>query len=189
MWKKLVESKDIVSYEKSREDLRIIIEARYEDGSWEILKKYLGKEVDFVEQYYANSLPELKSLVGKLKTEKDLSVDEIKNINNFKKKRLKIDIRRAYKEKNVEKWFFSLTGIYANFIVVRYGDVIELDVVMNERYKYIEEKLIDKLIDSLGLDVLERDISHNIYYFTKKNSFFMENTSPELIINQIEPRV
>lgn len=181
-WKKVVSNADTMSFIKSKDDHSIIIEARHYDTGWEIVKKYVGDDVNFTEQYTATSNDELKRLLGRLKQERELSPNEIKTINQYKKRSLKLDLKRSYQADRVEKWVFALTGAYTNFVTVHHGKTTLVDVVMEERYKYIEEKIVMKLFESFGLDESDADTDLSIYYYTKKTTFFFESEEEEILI-------
>lgn len=168
-WKRLVSNSETISYIKEKKDYRVIIEARQSDDGWEVVKKYLGSGLNFAETYNAASSQELKRMLKNLRSEKDLSRDEIENIAAFKKKNLKVFVRRGWKEANVEKWNFSIGDDYTNYVIARYGKEVEIDIVMEEQLKYIEDRIIDNLYDVLGIDE-ELGIIQNVYYFTKKSS-------------------
>lgn len=173
-WKKLLQDSDTISYVKDSGEYKVIIEARqYEDG-WEIVKKYLGSGVNFAETYSAQSSHELKRILKRLRSERDLSRADIKDIAAFKKKQLRVLVKRGWKEQNVEKWFFSIGEDYSNHIVIRYGRDIDVDIVMEEQLKYIEDRLLVKLFDVLGLGDLEEGVNQTVYYFSKKTSAYVE---------------
>ena len=184
-WKKLIQDSDTVSYEKNLGDYRIIIEARNTEQGWEIIKKYVGGGVNFAETYNAKTTGELRTLLKHLRTEKDLSKTEIKDINRFRKKDLKIQIKRAYKTKDVEKWNFCITDSYANYITVNYQDELVIDIVMEQRLKYIEENIIEKLYDVLAIDEQEQPIQQNIYYFSKKSSSYIDEQESDMDVEFI----
>lgn len=178
-WKKLVHDAETISYVKDLSEYRVIIEARQYDDGWEIVKKYLGGGLNFVETYNAQSTAELRRLLKQLRSEKDLSRNEIKDITKFKKRSLRVLVRRGWKEAEVEKWFFSIGDDFTNYICVRYGRDIDVDIVMEEQLKYIEEKIIDKLFDVLGLREENRSINQSVYYYTKKTNFFIDQEDSE----------
>lgn len=181
-WKKLVSSTDTISFMKNKGEYSIIIEARHYDTGWEIVKKYMGDDINFTEQYSATSNDELKRLLGKLKDEKELSSTEIKTLSQFRKRQLKLDMKRIYQEQNAEKWSFSLSSNFNNFVTVRYGKQIIVDVIMEEKFKYIEEKIVMKLFESLGLDESERDTELTVFYYTKKANYFFETEDEEVFV-------
>lgn len=173
-WKKLVNDSETVSYVKNLGDYRIIIEARHYSDGWEIIKKYVGSGINFSEQYSAQTSGELKAVLKQLRTEKELSRNEIRDIASFKKKPLRVQIRRAYKTDAVEKWHFSIADNFANFITVHYGKELHIDIVMEQQLKYIEEKILGKLYEALGLDYENAPINQHIYYFSKKTDYYLE---------------
>ncbi len=173
-WKKLISDSETISYVKNVGDYRIIIEARQFDEGWEIVKKYLGAGLNFVETYSAHSPAELRSLLKHLRSERDLSRNEIKDISRFKKKTLKVLVRRGWKERTVEKWFFGINDNFSNYVVIRYGKELDVDIVMEEQLKYIEDKVITKLYEVLGISDTEQPINQAVYYFTKKTNAYLE---------------
>lgn len=181
-WKKIVSNADTVTFTKSKEEYSIIIEARQYDTGWEIVKKYVGDEINFTEQYSAGSSDELKRLLGRLKQERELSSAEIKSLAQYRKRQLKMDLKRIFQERHVEKWSFSLNSTSNNVVTIHYGKSITIDIIMEERLKYIEEKIVMKLFESFGLDENERDTELSIYYYTKKTNYFFENEEEEILI-------
>ena len=178
-WKRLVNDSETVSYIKNLGAYKVIIEARnYPDG-WEIIKKYVGSGINFSETYSAQSSNELKQLLKHLRSEKELSRAEIRDIANFKKKPLRVQIKRAYKTPDVEKWHFSINENFSNFITVHYGDELEIDIVMEQQLKYIEEKILGKLYETLGLDFEDAPINQHIYYYNKKTNYYLESPEDE----------
>jgi hypothetical protein len=181
-WKKLVSTSDTITYCKEKGDHSIIIEARHYDSGWEIVKKYTGDDLNFTEQYTATTEEELKNLIARLRGERELSTNEIRTIGQFRKKQLKIDLKRAYQERGVEKWVFAFNGSYTNHVIIRYGRQIAVDVVMEEKLKYIEEKIVMKLFESFGLDQSDADTELSIYYYTKKANYFFESDEEEIVM-------
>jgi hypothetical protein len=182
-WKKLVSNSDTISYAKQKAEYSIIIEARHYDTGWEIVKKYVGDDINFTEQYSASSMDELKSLLKRLQGERELSMAEIKNLSQFKKKEIKLDLKRLYQERNVEKWTFAYNNTYNNHIIIHYGKMITVDITMEERLKYIEEKIVMKLFEAFGLDETDRDTELTIFYFSKKTSYFFENEEEDIVLS------
>lgn len=179
-WKKLISDQETVSYIKETGEYKVIIEARQNEDGWDIIKKYLGSGVNFAETYSAQSPSELRKLLKSLRTEKDLSKNEIKDITKFKQKNLKVLVKRGWKTQGAEKWHFSISDDYANYITIQYGNEVHVDIVMEERLKYIEEKLIAKLYEVLGLEDVQEALNQHIYYFTKKTSSYYESANSEI---------
>ncbi len=181
-WKRTVSSADTVSFLKQRSDYSIIIEARHYDTGWEIVRKYVGADINFTEQYSAGSSDELKSLVNRLKNERELSTNEIRTIAQYRKKQLKLDLKRVYQERHIEKWSFAFGNNFSNHVTIHHGKTITVDVVMEERLKFIEEKIVMKLFESFGLDDSDQDTEVSIYYYTKKTNYFFENEEEEVVM-------
>ena len=179
-WKKLIQDSETIRYVKDAGEYRVIVEARGYDDGWEIVKKYLGSGMNFTETYSAQSEPEAIRLVKHLCKEKDLSVNQIHDIARFKKRNLKVMVRRGWKEDAVEKWYFSINDDFSNHIIVRYGREIDVDIVMEEQLKYIEDKILARLYDVLGLGGSEEAINQTIYYFTKRTTSYLESDSSDI---------
>ncbi len=179
-WKKLVNNAHTVAYEKKLGDYRIIIEARNQDNGWEIIKKYIGSGINFNESYNAQNSSELKTILKQLRNEKELTKAEIHDINRFKKKPLRVQLRRAYKTSEVEKWHFSINDDFTNIVTIHYADELEIDVVMEQQLKYVEEKILAKLYETLGVDFQETSIQQHIYYYNKKTDYYLDSPDEEL---------
>lgn len=179
-WKKLIHDSETISYVKEVGEYRIILEARHYDDGWEIVKKYLGAGINFAETYTAQSFEEVRRVLKHLRQEKDLSRSEIKDISRFKKKSPKVHVKRGWKEQNVEKWHFSISDNYANYVIIRYGKELCIDVVMEEQLKYIEDKILARLYEVLGVHNEPFSIQQNVYYFSKKTMSYVEADDAEL---------
>ncbi|MFP4112331.1 MAG: hypothetical protein ACLFPQ_04490 [Candidatus Woesearchaeota archaeon] len=173
MWKCLVDSEELIAYEKVKSNLMVRIEARLSEKMWEIYKTYhsMTGKLNFTEEYEANDRKNAVQIITKIKKE-ILDEDKIKKIQALKKN-LSIKIKRLYKEQNVEKWSFSINDEdYSNFIIVRYSTDIEMDILSDERYKYVETEILDEINKVLGINEFETDIVQNIFFFSKKSAFY-----------------
>lgn len=188
MWKKLVETEETLSFEKKTKEFRVIIEARKDGQMWSVVKKYvpLLKGMDFMEEYFANSQTEARDVVKTLQSERVLKSKDIEVINKYKKKAIRMDIRRSYKELNVEKWDFSLNDNFANSVIIHEGQKVEMDIMMNEKYKYIEEKIIFKLMDALGISEFDSDVEQNVFYFAKRSNFYVDAPTENISIEKLK---
>lgn len=182
-WKKLVANPDTMSFVKNRREYSIIIEARHYDTGWEIVRRYVGEDVNFTEQYSAGTSQEAGHLIKRLKGERELSTAEIKTITQYRKKAVKLDLKRVYQERHVEKWSFAFANTFNNFATVHNGRTINIDIVMEERLKYLEEKIVMKLFESFGLDETDQDTEVSIFYYTKKTKYFFENEEEEIVLS------
>jgi len=188
MWKKLSDTNDLLSYEKSRKNFKVRIEARLTDDSWNIYKTYFtDQRVNFVEEYSASSQKEVRKIIKAMVKEKDLSLSDIKSIKKLSKSKPEIRLERAYKEYDVEKWFFSVgDDEKQNFITIRFGENIDIDVVLHEHYRFLERTIIQELIFILGLDKFEINTNQNVYFFNKKTHAKTRIKGKNIIIGKIE---
>jgi len=186
-WKKVTETNDLLIYEKRKKELNIRIEARSTDEGWEIFKNYNdGKKCGFVEEFFTETKKEALEHVTQLINEKDLSKKEIKTISEIRKKKATIRLYRLYKEKNIEKWLCSVDNDNkAGFIVVRFNDSIEVDIVLKEKHRFIEDQIVDDVVKILGLNEFCTTIEHNVYYYGKHSSYSTEYND-KLMIGKLD---
>jgi hypothetical protein len=184
-WKKLLQTNDLIAYEKICKDKKVRLEARFENGKWRIYKTYNfeNKENDsisHVQEYIASSLDETQMLIEDLILEKDISLGDLPQINN-----ISLDLKRIYKEEFVEKWKFKLDeSDIDNFIVIRYDETICMDVILHDKYNCIEKTLLEKLIESLGLKDISQKIQYDFFYFKKRSAkrrIYRQKEADELI--------
>ena len=173
-WKKIFNNPDLISFEKKNKGHNIRIEARANnDRSWDIYKTYFDKnESKFTEGYKARNKGEALQLIGSLKNEKDLKKKDIESIKRNKKNIKKfISIRRLYNEINVEKWAVNISNEKnSGILIIRYNDPVEIDLIMHEKHKYFESRIIDEIKNTLGLKSMDEKVVQNIYYFNKHTS-------------------
>ena len=170
LWKKLLETNELIAYEKASSDIKVRIEARNRKNGWVVYKTYNFKDgegwVSHVKEYTAKTREEIKYLLKELKKENDISLNEISQTG-----RLQIELKRCYKEDFVEKWRFKIDDFNDdNFLVVLYDSEIQFDVIMHDRYNNNEKEIINKLIDALGLKDISSKIRYNIFYFKKHSA-------------------
>ena len=185
MWKCVIDTKELKTYESNDENLQICIEARQNNSFWEIYKTYRSKTLTFTEEYEANSAEEAKDIIKRMKND---VVDErtLKKIDLLRKN-LVIKVKRVFKEDNVEKWKFSVgSEKFENIIIIRYGlKDIEMDIIVNEKLKFIESEILDEIYRILGMADFTTEVVQNIYFFSKKSSFF-NDVEDKGIMNRIE---
>ncbi len=189
VWKKLTETEDLLSIEKETPyKSRVRIEARCSKGYWQVFKTYFNeREVSFTEEYTTETKPEAMNIITVLKKEKDLMPSEIKYIKKILRKKLSLKIERVYKEYEVEKWNFSVNDDSAvNFATIRYCEHIDIDIVMHEKYRFIERKVLEELINVLGLKEFGLDINKNVYFFTKKTFYKSKPKRNGLVVSKIQ---
>jgi len=163
-WKKLLDTQEVIAYEKNLSHSTVRIEARYKQNRWRIYKTHSFEDLDktHVKEYIASSLKEARDLLLELKKETDIVVIE---------KSFSLDLKRCYKEEFVEKWNFKIDNYNAdNFAIVRLDSEIKLDIVLHDKYNHLEKEVLDKLIDSLGLKDLSDRICYDFFYFKKHSA-------------------
>jgi hypothetical protein len=173
-WKKVVESKDLIVLEKSQKGRKIKIEARKNDESaWEIFKTQVkGDASSLISECVVEDKKEMKQILEKLKKEISSNVSSSKNP-------IRLSLKRKYKEDFVEKWvFFIGKDKIKNIMIVKLDNVIDADIVLHEKYKPNERKIVSLIEDQLGLKELGDVINYEIFYF-KRETKLRETSSPE----------
>ncbi len=186
MWAKKAETDDLISYEKKHQGRAIRIEARLVNGKWEIYKTYhRDEQCDYVEEYKTDHKQKALDLIETLKKEKDLTLQEINKIKKFEGKKINLKLKRAYKEYDVEKWYFSINNEgFINFVVARYAEEIHVDIVLHEKYRYYESKILDELDEMLKL--ADFGHIHEHVYFFKKHTAYNKKSKRGYLMGKIE---
>ena len=188
MWKKIVESSELVSYEKKKKDLNIRIEARLDKKKWHIFKRYFNDNgINLVENYTSADKSEVLFLIDDLLEEKDLSVGSIHDIIQMKKSGVSIRIFRDFKDYETEKWFFNVNDDkIRNWITVSFSENITADIVMHEKYRHIADSIKESLVKSLGLRKFSCNIEENCYFFAKTSYSKTNIDNKGMIISEIK---
>ncbi|MFW5852756.1 MAG: hypothetical protein ACOCUR_01890 [Nanoarchaeota archaeon] len=180
----MIDNKDLKTYECNDKDLQVCIEARQNNSFWEIYKTYRSESLTFTEEYEATNSEEAKDIIKRMKNE---VVDQktLKRIDNLRKN-LAMKMKRVFKEENVEKWKFSINSEkFENIIIIRYGKEIEMDIIANEKLKFIETEILDEIYRILGMADFNSEVVQNIYFFSKRSSFF-NDAEDRGLLNRIE---
>jgi len=185
-WKKISSSKDFLSFEKKTKSIKVRIEARLEKKVWRVYKTYYDeKSIRFVEEFTAGDNKKLEYLLEELKKEKILSKSLILKKRKERKTKLNVHLKRAYKEYEFEKWTFGFKDdTKDNVIIIHYGEFIEIDLMMNDKYRHLYREVLDQLFASLGIE--DQDKKINVYYY---NFQFQENElkkKPSVVFGKIE---
>lgn len=165
-WKKIADSKDLVIYEKRHKNHRIKIEARKNpDERWEVFHIQLrGEDSHVLAEYVFPTRQEALKTIAELQAGKK---PEIRQAN----KPISISLKRIYKEDFVEKWFFQIDKEEPrNFVLAKFDSKIYVDVVINEKYRLYENRIITQLEDKLGFGDLADAVRYDIYYYSKSKS-------------------
>lgn len=169
-WKKLLDTKDLIAYEKSTKAVKVRIEARFRNNRWRIYKTYNFRQGDewisHVKEYIAASQEEANVLLGELREERELTLDDVNCTTP-----LKVELSRCYKEDFIEKWNFKVDDFNEdNFVIVRFDSQVKMDIVLHERYNLLERELLDKFIHSLGLKDISNKIQYDFFYFKRHSA-------------------
>ncbi|MBN1386027.1 hypothetical protein JW968_03560 [Candidatus Woesearchaeota archaeon] len=185
-WKKISDSGDLKIFEKSSSRLNIRIEARLTDRGWEIYKNYNdGENNKLIEEYAVENEKELDELMESLKRDRDLSEKDIDVINRLKKAEHKFAFKRLYKGNDSEKWSIVVNGGNENFVLVKYGENLVIDLLLHEKYRFIAERFMDEIYKTLIDDDSALKITENIHYFTKSTTR-REELPKNVYVNNIE---
>ncbi|MBN2458340.1 hypothetical protein JXB31_04385 [Candidatus Woesearchaeota archaeon] len=188
MWKKIEESQDLICYEKRSKSFMIRIEARLEKNKWKIFKRYINEEgLDHIENFESDTRADadrlIKSIMSKNLTKKDIikaTIEKSRDIN--------LEIRRIFREYAIEKWEFSVRpDKEKNIIFIRTEDSIEIDIIINSRYRSCEGRIISELMKILSVnedDAIETTI--NIFYYEDRTQKKKKQPKNKLIMGKIE---
>ncbi len=167
MWKKIVDSKDLIIYEKHFKDFDAKIEARLSDnGDWFIFKKYTGRdELNYVEEFTAKSKEELGFFIKKL-MKKSYSKKRLEELKFDKSRVPRFNLRRDFKEYSMEKWIFTVfDDKETNLIFIKFDEITELDIILHEKYRQINAKIRKFVNDTFNLENQAADVKLNFFYY------------------------
>lgn len=184
-WKKLNQTKDFLCYEKKSSRYNVRIEARFEESVWKVYKIYFDDKLRLVEDFIANDDRRLKTLLKKLMDEKDYTKKRVEQKLIQKKSGVTIALLRSYKEYESEKWFFGINGAEKeNTLIIHFGDVIEMDMIINEDCRHLLGDIIKEINRSLALADLEKEI--NIHLFSHRFIKLEKYKKPGFLYEKIE---
>ncbi|MEM3373649.1 MAG: hypothetical protein QXE31_00360 [Candidatus Woesearchaeota archaeon] len=170
-WKQIAKSNDLIIFEKNLKNYKIKIEARKTNDYWEIFKtKIKGESSTLISQYKVSN-NELNDILKKLKKNKQEVNEEI----NFRPEKIFISLKRIFKEEFTEKWEFKILNEDKNFILLHFEDALEVDIVLNKKYKPYENQILNQLRDNLGLEEFSSNIYTRVYYFETTSYYSEEN--------------
>jgi len=181
-WKKLLDTQDLIAYEKVQQDLTVRIEARFKKNRWRVYKthNFNGGETSHVKEYVASSIQEARDLVSELRREPSVTQTQA-----IKKTPFTLSIKRCYKEEFVEKWNFTIDAYNEdNFVIIRFDSEIKMDIVLHDAYNEFEKEILEELISSLGLKDISDRICYDFFYFKKhaaKRRVYQKPLDQELV--------
>ena len=139
------------------------------------------------EEFEAKTKEEADEIIGILQQQPAVTLESLKKQMLQRKKKVQLKIQRAYKEYNVEKWYFGINGgKHENFVTLRFYDDVEMDFVINEKFKPLEHKILKSIIATLGLKRIEEDLNINCYYFSWHTEKKIENAPKQPLFDKIE---
>lgn len=189
MWQKLIESNDLISFERKTKQMIVRIEARMrENKEWNIfVTHYNGKDISFTEEYHCKTKEELSKLMQQLQRMKVKSKKEIEHLKLQTSKKIAVDFIREFRDYTVEKWRFSIEkDANYNFILLRDSEFIDLDIIMHDKYKSREEDIMVELYKILGLQQGDLPIRRNIFYYSDRTTSLNNDARNQLFVGRIE---
>lgn len=178
MWKKILESGELLSYEKSMPHLNVRIEARKENSEnpkWIVYLKYYNDTLNFTEEYSCENKEQVNEIINCLQTSKLKTLKELVHLKLLQTKDIHLNLARDFRDYNLEKWSFSINkDSVANHLIYREGDFNEIEVILNEKYMAIEERVVNKLVSTLGLANSDFKTKITIYYYKNESKYYLE---------------
>lgn len=165
-WRTISDTEEVKAFERRTKDFSVRIEARSAGAGWDVFKSYVDEHRSYLtERHHVSESRELVRLLSRLKRDRVLTRSELKASQEASS--LNFSFERAYKEDFIEKWVFRSDGT-DNFLVVRYDEVVEVDIVLSEKYKPFEDQVLEKIRRTLGLDDAG-ETRTNLYYFRQRS--------------------
>jgi hypothetical protein len=188
VWEDITAEDGLLVCERKNRGYTARIEARLEDDRWMVYNIFFNdKDLNLTEEFEAKTREEAVRIIEILKQQPVLSITSLRRQMLAQKKKTQIKVHRAYKEYNVEKWFFAINGDKPiNFVTLRFYDSVELDFVIHERYRRLEQKILHSIVATLGLEKIEEDLAINCYFFKKHTEHNMENEQKRMLLGKIE---
>jgi hypothetical protein len=192
MWKKVLETQDVIIHEARLPEVDVRIEARKNEGNneensehnekWTVYMRYITKPnerkevIDYTEEFICKDIDESKEIIACLKASKIKDTKDIINLKIGEKKEVRLDIRRTSRDYNSEGWVFKVNKEdHNNRLFIRDSDdVTEVDIILSELYRYCEERILERLVDMLGLSSCDKKTKITVYYCKDDHKYFLE---------------
>lgn len=190
-WKLLVDNPELISYELSQKETRVRIEARRnEENTWTIFRTYVddsSSALTYTEEFHTQTRDEAEKIISSLQKNKLLTKKEISQQKELQAKRLPVKVKRHFKDYNVEKWFFAVAeNKYENVVYIRDAEIIEVNIIMHEKYRPLETNILHELKTILGMDATEIDTKQELYYYTTKAEKYNKSKRFGLFLGNFE---
>lgn len=168
MWKEISNNSEVICYEKQKETLSVRLEARDLENEWIIYRSFRNDhDLNYTEEYSVKSKDEAEKMISQLKKEKDPSQKEIVELMKSRNKKVRLNIRRDYKEDSIEKWYFTINDDKdVNFFSLRVYDKIELDLILHEKYKIKTDEILNEIGKIMSFENIDADKHQNIYFYS-----------------------
>ena len=172
MWKKKVESEELIVHESQFKDFKLKIEARKNNNGWEVFKtKVVGDASDLISEYFLENKKQALEIITKLQNDRNLRI----------KGKTSVSLKRVYKEEYLEKWNFSVNNEdMRNFVLVKFDTTLLVDIVMHEKYIITEKEILSQISDKLGLTQFGDTTAYDIFYY-KRNSSIKEKRAEAMV--------
>ncbi|MFH1440362.1 MAG: hypothetical protein ABIG89_07360 [Candidatus Woesearchaeota archaeon] len=194
MWKNVLDSEDVIVCERYTDELNVRIEARKisevaaktndsidvlgDPDNWRIYIKYFTtgtQNINFTEEYSCKNIDDTKEMMACLKVSDLKTLKEIIQLKLSQTKDININLKRTSRDYNNEAWMFTINNeSLKNKMFIKESDVIEVEIILYEKYKINEEKIIHKLVEMLGLSNNDVRTKIIIYYCKTKTKYFVE---------------
>jgi hypothetical protein len=187
-WENISSESDLIVFERKNKGYTTRIEARNEQKKWLIYNIFFNTNgLNLSEEFEARTKEEASKIVTILQQQPTVTLSSLKKQMLERKKSIQIKINRAYKEYNVEKWFFRINSErVVNFVTLRFYDNIDLDFVINDKYKPHEQRILKSIITTLGLNNVEEGLNINCYYFNKHTKKKIESSTKNMLFGKVE---
>jgi hypothetical protein len=188
-WKLIMDTADLVSYELASKELRVRIEARKDDEeNWIIFKTYHDDTAfTYSQEYRSPTKDEALSIILSLQKERLLSKKELHALKLSHAKRATLNLKRQFKDYNVEKWVFAVNDQnYENVVYLRDAEISEVSIIMHEKHKIMESNILQELRGILGLDAADLDIRQDLYYYTTKSESYVKSKKYGVLFGKME---
>ncbi|MBN1377087.1 hypothetical protein JW949_01995 [Candidatus Woesearchaeota archaeon] len=179
-WKKVIDTKELIVFEKKFKKHKLKIEARLNNNKkWEVYKSSLHhNSSSLISQDVLNSRQDVLNLIKKKNT-----------LSKKIRTKFNLNLRRIYKEEYFEKWSFTIDDDQKeNVLFLRFGEEIAVDVVLHETFKRIENLILKKISNTLGFRDLNDSFEYNVYYFSSCSTINKKDQKPhaEIVFGKIE---
>ncbi len=192
MWENTVDSDDLLCHERKFKEFNVRIEARKnvdsESKKWEIFRTYYNDtSLNYTEEFFTTTRDKAEALIETLMRDKLLTNHELTKIKLEQRKGIKLNINRVFKDYNVEKWIVCVNHEKEkNVVYIRDAEMLEIDFIMNEKYKHIMKKVSKEFIKILGYNNSIFDKATNVYYFKEKTERYSKASSKNILVSKVE---